>query len=299
MDDILNYYYKLKDIDILDLDNNYLIMDNNDYSYLLYEVEENANVNSAINILSNIRSSYYGDIIINSNKSYITKIEDKYYVLIKLKGIINEVVTLKEMVSNNIKYRLLTNKCNNLNDIWSKKIDYLEYQVSQLGNNHEEILNSFSFFVGLSENAISFLNVNNIDHNNTHKTVSHLRINNNNLFIDYYNPLYLLIDYDIRDYAEYIKSKLLLTDDIDSDINYILDNANLSIDDIKLFYARLMFPSIYFDKIEEVLIDKVEEKELDIFIDIIPRYINMLKDVYLEINKKGISIDIPNWIIKN
>ena len=299
MDDILNYYYKLKDIDILDLDNNYLILDNNDYSYLLYEVEENANVNSAINILSNIRSSYYGDIIINSNKSYITKIEDKYYVLIKLKGIINEVVTLKEMVSNNIKYRLLTNKCNNLNDIWSKKIDYLEYQVSQLGNNHEEILNSFSFFVGLSENAISFLNVNNIDYNNTHKTVSHLRINNNNLFIDYYNPLYLLIDYDIRDYAEYIKSKLLLTDDIDSDINYILDNANLSIDDIKLFYARLMFPSIYFDKIEEVLIDKVDEKELDIFIDIIPRYINMLKDVYLEINKKGISIDIPNWIIKN
>ena len=299
MNNLLDYYYKLKNIDIIRMENNYLLMDNNDYSYLLYEVEEKTNVNNYINILNNINTSYYGDLIINTNKSYITNINNKYYVLIRLKGIINEVITLNDIVNNNIKYRQINNKNINLNKLWSNKIDYLEYQVSQLANNNNEVLNTFSFFIGLSENAISFLNINNIDYNNTHKTISHYRINNNMLFIDYYNPLNILIDYDIRDYAEYIKSKLLITDDIDKDISYILNDTNLSTDDVKLFYARLMFPTIYFDKVEQILIDKKDERELDIFIEYIPKYMNMLKDVYLEINKKGISIDIPNWIIRN
>ena len=298
MDDLLKYYYDLKNIDIINLDNNYLIMDSDDYSYLLYEVNNNINLNQIINNYKIINNSYYSDLIINKTKSYITNIDNKYYVLLKLKGIINEQLSLKELVNNNIKYRVNTKNIN-LNEIWSKKIDYLEYQVSQLSNNYSEILNSFSFFVGLSENAISFLNINNINYNNTHKTISHLRVKVNTLFIDYYNPLNIIIDYDIRDYAEYIKSKILITDDIDFDIKYILNNANLSNDDIKLFYARLMFPTMYFDLVEDILIDKKDEKILDKCLELVPRYINMLKDVYLEIINKGISIDIPNWIIKN
>ena len=298
MNNILDYYYNLKKVDIINIENNYLIMDNNDYSYLLYETSSNINLKNTINILSRINNSYYFDLILNTNKSYITKIDNKNYILLRVKGIINEVVTLKDIVNNNKKYRIKENNIN-LVDLWSKKIDYLEYQVSQLGSNYEEILNSFSFFVGLAENAISFLNVNIIDYSNTHKTISHLRIKNNELYIDYYNPLNILIDYDIRDYAEYLKSKILITDDIDKDIKYILNNADLSIDDIKLFYARLMFPTLYFDKIGEILIDKKEEKEIELYIEKIPIYLNMLKDIYLEITKKGISIDIPNWIIKN
>ena len=298
MNNILDYYYNLKKIDIININNNYLIMDNNDYSFLLYEVDKDVNLNNTIKLLGSLNNSNYSDLILNINRSYITKIDEKYYVLIKLKGIINEVITLKDMVNNNIKYRI-NNYSLDLSKLWSRKIDYLEYQVSELGNEYNEILDSFSFFIGLSENAISFLNVNNINYNNTHKTISHLRVKNNELFLDYYNPLNILIDYDIRDYAEYIKSKLLITDNIDNDINYILNNANLSIDDIKLFYARLMFPTLYFDKVEEILIDKKDEKELEVYIENIQRYINMLKDVYLEITKKGISIDIPDWIIKN
>lgn len=299
MNNILEYYYNLNKIDIINMEKNFIIFDNNDYSYLLYEVEEKLDLSNNIKILKNISKSFYGDVIINNNGSYITKIEDKYYVLIKLKGIINDTISLNEMINNNIKFRIVSNNVTDLSKLWSEKVDYLEYQVSQLAGNYDELLDSFSFFIGLCENAISFLNINKIDFNNTHKTISHQRINNDMLFIDYYNPLKILIDYDIRDYAEYIKSKLLVTDDIDNDIKIILNNAKLSTDDLKLFYARLMFPTNYLDKVGEILIDNKEEKELDIFIEIIPRYINMLKDVYYEITKKGISIDIPNWIIKN
>ena len=85
MNNIVNYYYNLKNIDIINLDNNYLIMDNNDYSYLLYEVNNNININNTINILSKINNSLYGDLILNNNKSYITKIDNNYYVLIRLR----------------------------------------------------------------------------------------------------------------------------------------------------------------------------------------------------------------------
>lgn len=298
MNNIIEYYYNLKKLDIIKMDNNYLIMDNNNYSYLLFEINKDMKIKNVLNTINNIKYGLYYYLILNNNKSYITKIENKYFVLFQIRGIINEVVTLDDMINNNINNRLIS-KSTNLSELWSEKIDYLEYQISELGNNYNEILNSFSFFAGLSENAISFLNINNINYNNTHKTISHLRIQHNELSIDYYNPLNIIIDYDIRDYSEYIKNKLLITDDIDTDIKFILNNAKLTNDDIKLFYARLMFPTFYFDKVEEILIDKKEESQLDSIIDIIPRYINMLKDVYLEINKKGISIDIPNWIIKN
>ena len=299
MNNIIEYYYNIKIDNIIANNNNYLIMDNNNYSYILYEVDEKIKLDNIINILKSINNSLYGNLIVNNNKSYISKINDKYYVLIGLKGLINDYITLDDIINNNIKYRCINVKNIDLNKLWSNKIDYLEYQISELGSDYKEILDSFSFFVGLSENAISFLNVNSINYNNTHKTISHLRTNYKSLVVDYYNPLKILIDYDIRDYAEYIKSKILITDDIDNDIKKILNDAKLSNDDIKLFFARLMFPTFYFDKIEDIIIDKEDEKKLDNYIEIIPRYINMLKDVYIEINKKGISIDIPNWIIKN
>lgn len=300
MENILNYYYGFKDVDILILDNNYLILDKDDYSYYLAEYNENININNIINILNNLKqSNNYGKLVINNYKQYITKINNKNYILIRLKGIINEIVPLNEMVNNNISNRYSTIKNIDLVDLWSKKIDYLEYQVSELGNNHNEVLNSFSYFVGLAENAITFLNVNNVNLNEAHMSLQHLRVKNNELVLDYYNPLNVLIDFEIRDYAEYLKSKILVTDDILRDITYILDNANLNINDIKLFYARLMFPTLYFDKVEDILLNNVNEKELEVFLESINRYLDMLKDVYLEIKKKGISLDIPNWIIKS
>ena len=299
MKDIINYYYKLRIVDIYDLKDGYLIVDDNNYFYHMCMVNENININYILNILKQINNNKYGILLLNKNKEYIFKINDKNYILISVKGIINDKISLNDMIHNNKMYRYLKFNSNNLVELWSKKIDYLEYQVSELAKDKLEVINSFSFFIGLAENAITFITVNKINFLKLHKTLSHLRMPKDILAMDYYNPLNLLIDYEIRDYAEYIKSKILYTDDILNDIKFILNNADLNDDDIKLFYARLMFPTLYFDTIEDVLLNNNEEKELDIYVESIPRYLNMLKDTYDEIKKKGISIDIPNWIIRN
>ena len=47
---------------------------------------------------------------------------------------------------------------NDWGNLWSSKVDYLEYQMSELGKNFPTLLNSFSYYVGLAENAISYVN---------------------------------------------------------------------------------------------------------------------------------------------
>mgnify|MGYP003571363042 CR=1 FL=1 len=292
MKNILKYYYNLEEVDILNLDNNYLIFDKDDNTYYLYEIDvEN------INILNNLNNKYH-KIIFNKYKKNITKINDKNYVLFYINVIINEEVTLNEIISNNINNRIKNKNISDIVSLWSNKIDYLEYQISELSKDKEEVLNSFSFFIGLAENAISFININNINFNNLTKSITHQRLYPNILNIDYYNPLNVLEDYEIRDYSEYIKAKILKSDDILNDIKLIINDSKLTIDDIKLFYARLLFPTLYFDVLESVILDEKKEKNLEIFIDTLPNYLNMLKDTYLEI-KKSISIDIPSWITKN
>lgn len=296
MNNILEYYYNLKNIEIIKLEDNYLIFDENNKSYLFIKYNSNININNILNIENNIKNSKYFSIIKNINNLYITIFEKDKYVLLLTKGILNEELHIYDLVNNNKKYLYLNeNNKYDLVDLWSRKIDYLEYQVSELSKEKKEIVRSFSYFVGMAENAISFININNINFNNIRKSIQHYRIKNNIIVIDYYNILNTLIDYQIRDYTEYLKSKIYNNEDILKDLKYILNNANLNEDEIKLLYARMLFPTYYFDDIEDILLDIKEEKEIEKYVSNINNYLNALNDIYLEI-KKRISIDIPSWI---
>ena len=295
MNNLLNYYYNINIIDIIKLDQNYLIFDDNSNNYLLYKINEYNNINNTIKILSNLKiTNKYSYILKNINNKYITNIDNINYVLLFIKGIINEEITLKDIINNTNEYQYFDNKIN-IVDLWSKKLDYLEYQVSELAKNNIELLNSFSLFLGIGENAISFIDINNINFNNIRSSLMHYRINNKELNINFYNIINTIIDYNVRDYSEYLKIKCLNNEDISNDIITIVNKTNLNNDELKYFYARLLFPTIYFDTVEEILLKEKEESSLDIFINNLNNYYNMLNEVYLEI-KKRISIDIPLWI---
>ena len=295
MNNILKYYYNIDIIDIIKIDNNYLIFDNNSNNYLLYKINEYVNIDNTIKILNSIKiPNKYSYIIKNINNKYITNIDNINYVLLFIKGILNEEITINDIIDNTNKYLYLNNKID-IVSLWSKKLDYLEYQVSELAKDNIELLNSFSFFLGLGENAISFIDINNINFNNIKSSLMHYRISNNELNMTFYNILNTIIDYNVRDYSEYLKIKCFNNEDISKDIIKIINDNNLNNDELKYLYARLLFPTIYFDTVEEILLKEKEESSLDIFINNLDNYLNMLNDVYLEI-KKRISIDIPLWI---
>ena len=152
--------------------------------------------------------------------------------------------------------------------------------------------------MGLGENAISYLNYN--DFKSYNLSVCHYRVYYPNKPVNYYNSLNTLIDYDVRDYAEYIKEVFYCNKNFDclNLVREILNDKRYTRDDLGLFYARMLYPSYYFDCFSKyILEDKLKEEELMLILDRVDDYENLLKDIYYEIKK---VYDIPEvtWLLK-
>ena len=136
-------------------------------------------------------------------------------------------------------------------DLWSKKNDYLEYQINQLGQKHLNLRNSFSYYVGLGETSIQL--VNNIPLDNIPNVISHRRINNDDTFFELYNPLNMIVDSRVRDVAEYFKNSFFNGKNIVNELNHFLTHTNLNETEHLLFLARMIYPTYYFDLFEDVI----------------------------------------------
>ena len=118
--------------------------------------------------------------------------------------------------------------------LWTNKNDYFEYQMSQVGKKYPNLKESFSYCIGISENAIQLFN--SVSKEKLSLNLSHKRIKSNYTTYELYNPLNFVIDYRIRDVSEYFKD-LFFNDKLDiNDIyNYLYYN-NLSYDESVLFF---------------------------------------------------------------
>lgn len=235
-------------------------------------------------------------IIPNVSNQIITIINNQPYVLMKIavngEQPINEedIMLFSNLIVDKRNYKKLHR--NNWSQLWTTKIDYLEYQVSQFGKKYSIIGDSFSYHIGTAENALQFYkNIN----NDTPLCISHRRIKKDCTMYDLYNPLEFIIDTRVRDYCEYFKQKYFYND-IDSNIikGYLYNN-NLTEDEMKLFFCRMLFPTIYFDLYEDIVIDGEDERELVPIIAKVNNYEELLKDLYLLL-EQYIRIDLIEWL---
>lgn len=242
--------------------------------------------------------------IINNRNSFITLYENKKYALLELipsyyqeYNVLDMVDLADKLVVQSKKSILYRNEWANL---WSSKVDYFEYQIGQLGKNKPIILNSFSYYVGMAENAIAYVN------NTTKKykkgvnekiTLQRKRISFPNLQMDYFNPLNYIIDIEVRDIASYFKSLFFSSyEDLFIEVNAYLKRRKLDIYGYQLLYARLLYPSFYFDIYEKVMEEEVEEKELLPIINKAEDYELFLKDMYVLLSKYA-PIEKIDWIV--
>ena len=158
MRDIIYYYYNLKIDKISNKNNNYYFYYGGYiYGLLLYDND--------IKILNNIYnlSQYIGhykmhNIIKNNKNSIITMIDNRAYILIKFNNYKKYDINIQDIdfmgkIRFNLDKELIRERWNVL---WERKIDYLEYQIKQIGLKYPELVDSFSYFVGMAENAISY-----------------------------------------------------------------------------------------------------------------------------------------------
>ena len=305
MKETLEYYYGLDIENIEELDGKYHIkQENQDYFFVFYnrgieELEDIINVsNEMVKKGINVHK-----ILINRNNSFLTKVGEYNYILFAVSNL-NEEYDIFDMVKISEKLVLNNNKSNlyrnNWGTLWSEKIDYFEYQVRELSIEKDVVKNSFSYYVGMAENAISYVNNTNMKYGgDAYRIVlSHRRVFYPNYKLNYLNPLSFVFDLEVRDIAEYLKAMFFK-----KDISFCLDELSsylkirhLSLYEYQMLYARLLYPTYYFDVYESVMNKNGDEEQLVNIIKKCDSYEEFLKKTYLEISKYA-KIDKIEWII--
>lgn len=296
MNNAILFFYNINIQEIKKITNNYYFTYlNNNYGIYLYnrdpkEQEELFNLNSEL-----LMQGLVGyEIIPTKDKQIIFIHENKPYILMKLPNIKNKIITYEDIINFKLsidtkKYKIIDKS--NWSTNWSNKIDFINYQFSQVQNKYPVIENSIDYFIGIWENAISYANNNPII---KEKTLAHKRITTKTDLLEFLNPLNFIIDYQERDVGEYIKS-YIMTKNYSNDIIY-QKIRNLPKNSIILIITRILFPSYYFDIYEDIILKNRKEEELK---DIINKR-NNITELLNYIFDKYSNYNIPyiEWIKK-
>ena len=306
MKDNLNFYYNLN-ISTIDEEEGitHFLLNNNHY----YFVPLNRNPKELDDILKVSQElKNHGllvhDLIANKMGNIITNIYNTNYILMHINGDIYDEITLPDILKLNKTFILNKTKSNlyrnNWSKLWSDKVDYFEYQISELGKDKEIILESFSYYIGLAENAISYVNSIPLRFKFTDQDkicLSHRRLNFPNYKLNYLNPLSFIFDLEVRDLAEYLKSAFFQNEDALNYLKLILKTTHFTPYSLSMLYARLLYPTYYFDIYEKIMNKQTSEENLLPIIEKNHEYELFLKNSYYEISKYA-PLERIEWLLK-
>lgn len=301
MKNAIQYYYGLYPVDI------------HQTSMGLYEFEENGNhyvlepfqrsfeeLNEIYRISNQLieRGVYCHQMVQNMMGKVLTVINQIPYVLLKLFITSKEQVTIYDIlffsnlvVQDTEKSMLSRNEWKKL---WSRKNDYLEYQVSQFGKSFPRIRESFSYFIGLSEIGIALLNETKIEEP---LVISHRRICSTDTMFDLYNPLNFILDYKERDIIEFWKVEVLADTFTLENFSEFLNTLKLTDSEWILLLARAFYPTFYFDSYEDIIEKHKKEELLESIIKSISKYEDFLRLIYERVRLLHPLPDI--WLTKS
>jgi len=273
--------------------NNYHFYFNSDL-YLFYLVENDIELVKKIYSFVKENKIECYEIISNKNNQLFTKIENKVYSLLKIKGILKYEVNFQEF-----KYYPFKGVFNNWGKLWNDRLDYYEIQIRELGFNYQTVLNSYGLFSGIATNAILYYNMSIKNFNDEIITgIVHNRMKYPTYLIDYNNPINFIIDYNIRDIAEYIKAYFMSNDYEEENVIMLLNRLQVNTLMFNLLYSRLLYPTFYFDIFDKILLDDGKDNDVILVVNKFDEYIRLLQVIYYKFKDKYNMFNI-NWINKN
>ena len=306
MKEIINYYYNFDIIDTEEHSNytSFKYLGEDFYFVFFNRTEEELRDLVTLTNELKLKGIRCHDIIINRLGNVLTKVGDNYYILLKINSSKNEeinFITLCEYIDK-LKLNSTNSKLyrNNWGEVWSKKIDYFEYQIKELGKDKSIILDSFSYYIGLAENAISYVNkINRVIgiSENDNIVLSHRRVFYPNTNLNYLNPLSFIFDLEVRDIAGYLKIEFFNGEDSLLDLITYLKIKKLTQYSYHMLYARLLYPSYYFDIYEDIMNNGADEEKLIPIIKKVDDYEIFLKEAYYEISKYT-NLERIDWLLK-
>ncbi len=276
MKNMLMYYYNINNLNYYKQNDNIFFDEYNN----IYILEVVYNKNEIYNIYKFIeKDPKFYKILHNINNDLITNIYGINYIFMRKNdnkpSLYDSITNNKKILINNSISKPLWNK------LWATKIDYYEYQLAHIVGNYKLIDESINYYIGLSENAISYLKYNLTNDYSLDLVLSHKRIEENN----YYNPLNLTVDYRARDVAGYLKFLFFQRKYHNFDFLSFFYKLNFNYNEYIMTFSRVIFPSFYFDVYDKIINKNENEIILLELLKRVDEYEDYIKMVYIEINK--------------
>ena len=279
IDNILLLFYNIKISKYVSNNDKKLYFQLNNNNYIIRSIDY-----FDLDMVSTIENNKIFNIIIqNKFQNMISTYNDKKYVLMKIRtNIQNKKINIEDLI-----YILSLNNSyikKNYYIIWLQKIDYIEKYIKDYDLSDYDI----NYYLGLSNIALNI--VKKIDFNNITCGLTYKRFYNINYIFDLLDPFNLCYGAKVDALSEFIKYSFFYKKE---KIKYeAIFNLNLNINDYILFIARLIFPTYFFDLLEE---NNISEKYSNI-INSIDRYKEYLKEIIYKI-KKRYNLSFLEYII--
>ncbi len=240
MKSLLMYYYGFKDPQITKTDKFIYVKENN-YLFIIYKVNYFLD-----NVVYTNQDDTFYRTLKNRNGEYLTFYKGTNYILLKVQN--KNFMNVNE-IFHNFKINLVNNQQFGWISLWKTKIDAIEQMTEKDGNNI--ILETRDYYIGFGETAMAFLLYNKDRIHFHEKSLCRKRINDGIFRL----PTNAIIDYKERDIAEYIKYLFFQKDKNSAEITQFICKLAISIHgyDKILIYGRLLFPTYYFDLIDDYL----------------------------------------------
>lgn len=302
MKNIINYFYNLNITELTNKDNIYSFYDNDELYHFYIYTNNIKNIDLTKDIDDSLKKdTLIHEIIINKDNSIITYYNNIPYILCKINININKPITLGEISYLSSKVISTNSKItyHSWQDLWSIKMDYLEKVINENGKKYPIIVDSFNYFIGMAENAISYYNnLSNKEVDNNSLVISHRIININDTVYAIYDPVNIIIDHKARDIAEYIKYSFFSDNtNIFKELNVYFKYNYYTKDDVVLLLARVLYPSFYFNMYEDIMINSKEEKIITNITSKLDKYELYLARVFKYFNN-FYNLPIPEWLNK-
>ena len=293
MKNSINLNYGIN-VDKMYLKNDYNFFFYNNTKVYIYEVDENNNINEIINLSNKMfkKNIKVNTFILNKNNDYFSHFNSKTYILLKENSL--EDISLKSIktISKN------DNKLSNFDIIkeWEKEVNVIEKELLETNDEFLSLKKDIDYYIGIAENAIQMLIKyhkkiinNSIGHRLDYKLFHDNNINNPLLFIRV-NEMY-----DIANYIKY----LFFNNKIDYDIIKSIINENNFENNIYLF-VNLLYPSVYFDLVKKVLLNKEKEEMIIKYGKFRKKYLSFIKEIQYFMKRKGVKdVELINWLYMN
>lgn len=297
MKNILNYFYNLYPNKIIKNTRESYFYFNNKKFYIKKINRPIEDLELIINInlkLESINKTVY-KILNNKENKYYFEYEKEYYIVLMVIKNENEILDIFDLFNFNNLIKTDKNTIINRNDylnLWSEKIDYYEYMMSLINEDDLLINTSFSYFIGWAEVAVSYYSetISNVSSSNNFY-LSHKRLSNITSK-EIYNPLNFIFDYPLRSLSEFLKNNFI-NDEIDYiEFESFIKKNNFNEFDLRIFFARMIYPSFYFDLFLEYQESRDKTKLKDVILKA-SDYEKFLKNIFHIINK---YVNIPNYL---